>query len=323
MNIIPEYFIYTFLERLVTDIRTSIEADTTSDKSENYIHEIFGNVTIGKFNPKREAINLFTTSDDDTKDDDAFKVRIGFSTEGADLNKPLILIMMPNENQTMKEIGEIGESEEFGNTDGFVYSRKSYDSKYSLMIVAMNADRVVMLYRVIQSMFMIYQTELEHYGLINMNIEGADLVQDKATQVPENIFSRVLTLSFIHTISMRNKFYENNSTSMLIKNSAVRIPASISSFIFNYPVNNESFKKNDYQNIAWSVLGDVRSVSLYYKRDISNDWLLIDSDVNECVYTWNIGDIPDEDLGSDYRIKILDNDNENNFLISNNFSIII
>lgn len=207
MNLIPEYIINYYLEQIRLVVKMSIINDTSVEKTNNYIHDIFGDIYIKDFKIKKEALALF-------EKDKSFDIKIGFNIGSAELKKPLVMILMPSEEESIRIIGEVDQTERETNTvleKNELERVKYFKTRYHLMIIHQNADVVVSVYRVLQSMFMLYSDEMIQSGFIDLTIGGADLIPEKNVDVPVHLYNRVLMLDFSYKNTLPYRVFETNA----------------------------------------------------------------------------------------------------------------
>src|SRR5690606_23723785 len=161
---ITEKHIYNYISLLISDIKASIEEDA----NDNYITQIFGsNTVMGDYKITEEALSLFG------ENEDPFVFRFGYNLNPENLDKPIVMIIMPEENESNNSLGGIDSNSDGVYGSGFVEVKdKNFDTRFALMIVSQNMDLTILLYRIIQGMFVLYQDELELLGLNILKYSG-------------------------------------------------------------------------------------------------------------------------------------------------------
>lgn len=183
---LPEVEIYKYLNTFLSTIKTSIDADYNN----NIIDKVFYGVTaVGRFNPKKEAKELFKKSE-------ALNIRFGFNISTNEL--PAVHILLPDERLEIETIGFDGEYENDGEGIKTQSNSVIYQSEYNLLIIDKNADMAIFIYHVLKYMFLSYFEHLELDGFQTLKVYGRDLITQQGL-VPQNIYSRSLILSFKHT----------------------------------------------------------------------------------------------------------------------------
>lgn len=205
--VLPELELRYFLLRAIEEIK--------ADK-DKFADLIFGSLQpIGNFDIKREFKSLFAK-------ENPYNIKIGIAINTSLF--PAVHIYLPQEEEDIKGLGmsptfsyEPGPDDEEGEpTLGVVVEDDEiyFNSRYSLMIVDVNADTVLLLYHVLKFMFYRYAQMLDTSGFHNVKISGNDLVTEQ--NVVPNAFARNLNISFSYVFSTRNAITQAVGKELLV-----------------------------------------------------------------------------------------------------------
>jgi len=167
----------------------------------------------GEFDLLREAQTLFLKTD-------PIKVKFGMNIATADF--PCVHIILPQEEQTNQSLGASPDS--FEDTDGGVaeVDESYFRVRYSLMILAANADLVILIYQVLKYMFLRYLIVLELDGFETIKIGGNDLITEQ-NMIPQNVYSRNINLDFLYTTQTINKITLAAANSLVVDKTKIEL----------------------------------------------------------------------------------------------------
>lgn len=196
--VIPEIILFRVLHGIVHFIRQDIENNSaTPEKSVTY--SLLDGLKLGRYDFYEEAKKVFSRKGTHPR---ALDLRLFFDAGRAHL--PTIHLNLPSENQTEGGIGlDVGyEPTDFNEVDGVSteFFTRAFDTQYNFMVTSDNTFEVVMIYNLLRGMIISYMHTLEFEGIRNPRLSGQDL-QIYGEIVPENVFMRAITLSFMFEAS--------------------------------------------------------------------------------------------------------------------------
>ena len=303
-NVIPEILIYNYLGFTIDTVKASVLANP----ADNLITKMFGTSLLGDYDIPKEAIKFFS------KEGNLIDKRFGFNIAAKDsFAKPLMLITMPNEQETDSRLS--GHETVEGGKDEIV---KVFSTKFNVFIVSNNADVVIMLYRVFQALFMYFQDEMEVEGMLQMSFNGADLIMENGVMLPPNIYSRTLGIDFKYPIGLTYDKFITASTFNVGEQAMNVQEGSGKKLSIIIPKVGDSFVKNTSTSIAWQSIGDISKVDIYFSTDGGANYnpVILDK-INDNVYWWNVGAVESVNC----KIKIREKGNDSIITESGIFSI--
>lgn len=91
----------------------------------------------------------------------------------------------------------------------------NYETQYQLDIVAGHQEQVIYLYTVLQAVFFLRRKSLESQGIQALRISGSDFAP-RSEFLPDEVFHRVMNLSFTRTFGMLVELEEINNIELVI-----------------------------------------------------------------------------------------------------------
>lgn len=176
------------IKKLVDLILTFIDTDYTSqtDKENSFLYRVIGDNVDNGYDYYTQAVSIFTRTIEDSR---KIETRLGFDPDRAFI--PTIHVRQPAKSKGKSDGIGFFQNGFYTNEDESVstQARKSYSSKFELMITSGNSQEVITIAEIIESAFLAtYEslTGVEWIDLINFDTKEMIMMNDS---LPKPLFS--------------------------------------------------------------------------------------------------------------------------------------
>lgn len=201
---IPEQILYRVVSGMLIHLKK--DYDDATNKDTTLLARLFKDEKNVKFDYYREAISLFTRNTDHPR---KINVNLFYRAERTNMPTIHVVLMSDTTGENDLSMGETGFLEDHYIDEGQgtitpTYARR-FNSQYMIVCTSESEEECLLMYRTVQALLISIADTLELHGLQNIKFSGQEL-RINPELVPQNIFSRGVTISALHEVRVPRLF---------------------------------------------------------------------------------------------------------------------